>query len=417
MRNIQRIPDDQLDQFVALFAEAYPGMKIMNPEAQRKITERIQSAQRDPRIEYWGLYEDGKLAGEMRLHDFRMNVRGVMLPAGGLGGVAVDLLRKKEGIAKDLCSFYLQRFFDKGASMALLWPFRPDFYKKMGFGIGSPVYQYRLSPRDLPNRRGKERVCYLDKSDAKELCECYNRLCYKTTGMCEETEIGFVKILDRDPEARVVGYRHNGKIQGYLIFKFTAEGTESFLDNSLQVIECLFETPEALNGLLGFLHTQFDQVDRIVLSVHDDQFYHLPVNPTSDRKHIIPSVHHESHIAGVGIMYRVLNARIFFESMKGKRFGGGSLGIAIKLRDSFVPANQGPLSIMFDKGEARLATEKDCDVEIEMDISDFSSMIMGAATFDRLRFYGLASISDERRIEAVSEIFRTDQKPVCVTGF
>ena len=46
----------------------------------------------------------------MRLLDFKLNYHGQMLAASGVGMVAVDLLQKKKGLAKDLINYYLDHY-------------------------------------------------------------------------------------------------------------------------------------------------------------------------------------------------------------------------------------------------------------------------------------------------------------------
>ena len=55
----------------------------------------------------YGVFRDGKMVGIYRNFDFTMNVRGNLVPAGGLGMVAVDLTHKKEHIAKEIVESFL----------------------------------------------------------------------------------------------------------------------------------------------------------------------------------------------------------------------------------------------------------------------------------------------------------------------
>ena len=51
----------------------------------------------------FGLFEDGQMRGIMRWYDFTMNFFGAQTLVGGIGGVAVDLLHKKEKVCGYLC--------------------------------------------------------------------------------------------------------------------------------------------------------------------------------------------------------------------------------------------------------------------------------------------------------------------------
>jgi hypothetical protein len=56
-------------------------------------------------------------------------------------------------------------------------------------------------------------------------------------------------------------------------------------------------------------------------------------------------------------------------------------------------------------------------VEIILDVSDFSSLIMGAIDFKTLFNFGLAEISDENYLDSIHRIFYTEHKPICITDF
>ncbi len=57
------------------------------------------------------------------------------------------------------------------------------------------------------------------------------------------------------------------------------------------------------------------------------------------------------------------------------------------------------------------------DVEVRLDISEFSSLLMGSVGFRKLHTFGLAEISDDRYIDTVDRLFRVWEKPTCVTRF
>lgn len=73
-----------------------------------------QQMQADPIINIFGLFEAGDLRGAMRLYDFTMRLHGVDMLVGGVGGVAVDLLHKKERVAYDMLQFFQAHYRKKG---------------------------------------------------------------------------------------------------------------------------------------------------------------------------------------------------------------------------------------------------------------------------------------------------------------
>jgi predicted acetyltransferase len=91
--------------------------------------------------------------------------------------------------------------------------------------------------------------------------------------------------------------------------------------------------------------------------------------------------------------------------------------VKISIKDTLLPSNNGSTIILIQNGKSILAGNDRYEVEITLDISDFSSLIMGAIDFRTLFNFGLAEISDENYLDKIHRIFYTEQKPVCITDF
>ncbi len=89
----------------AIGADAYPGTKVVTEEDRLKLQQQLIARAEQPTVAFSGLFDDQRLLGGMQLHDFSMNMFGTMVAAGGVGYVAVDLLHKKEAVAKELLTF------------------------------------------------------------------------------------------------------------------------------------------------------------------------------------------------------------------------------------------------------------------------------------------------------------------------
>jgi predicted acetyltransferase len=89
----------------------------------------------------------------------------------------------------------------------------------------------------------------------------------------------------------------------------------------------------------------------------------------------------------------------------------------LNIHDSFIKENDGSIIVYIDNGHARVEENGEYDVSVDMDISDFSSLVIGAVSFKSLLRYGAANISDEKYADIVDRIFRMSGKPVCYTSF
>ena len=75
------------------------------------------------------------------------------------------------------------------------------------------------------------------------------------------------------------------------------------------------------------------------------------------------------------------------------------------------------LVIHFKDGKPSVKKHADHEVEVSIDIADFSSLLMGSVDYRTLFEYGLSDISDEHYVDTVTRIFQVEQKPICHTIF
>jgi predicted acetyltransferase len=416
MSTIRPLTADDLPAAVRIIANAYPAMRINTEEERQRQVERFEKRLDTPGDTYYGLFRDDALVGAMRLIDYQMNVRGAQVGTGGVGMVAVDLLHKKEKVARDMIRFYLERCRSEGMPLAALYPFRPDFYRQMGFGYGTKSSQYAISPASLPDRGDKSRVRMLSADDKTAMRDCYLRVQERTHGLMAKSETDMERMLSA-PDARIVGVASDGALTGYLSFGFDNDPGGNFVKNNIHVRELVYDTREALADLLSFLHSQADQIDRIVLETQDEHFHHLLFDPRDTSGRLFPSVYHQVAVVGVGIMYRIVDTRAALQALAGARFGDVRCRVALTVRDSFLPENSGTFLVSFEDGHARLMDRGDHDVALTLDVAELSSLLMGTIDAEHLYLYGRAEVSDPKQLDTLNRLFAVPTKPICMTHF
>ena len=415
MRTTRPISEKELGDYMAIFANAYPGIDLSSPEAWQRFRSRLVRIARDPAVNNFALFEDGEMRGIMRLYDFTMNLLSTRVLVGGVGGLAVDLLHKKEQIAADMLRFYLRHYKAKGACLAALYPFRPDFYRRMGFGYGTKRSLYRIRPDSLPKGPGAGQVSFLTEADRDVLQACYDRFMIRHNGLMERLNYEW-DALFATPSLKVVGVWRNNQLSGYLIFKFEKGQGDHFLSNDILVREFIYDSATDLLDLLRFLHLQADQIERIIFYTQDESFHYLFHDPRNDSGNLLPQVYHESNTQGVGIMYRVIDLPRLFEVLEGHSFGHVTYRLKIRLADTFFPEHAGSYIFQFQDGRVSRPHNDLFDGEIRLDVAEFSSLVVGAISFKRLVDYGLATISDESAVDLIDRLFAAP-KPICLTEF
>lgn len=418
MYTIRKLSSKQeFTDFADIAANSYPGFKIQTEEEKKIFIDNSMKVQQENQIiKFYGIFNDNNLYGGMRYHDFKMNLLSSKIKAGGIGLVAVHFLHKKEKIAREILTEFINHYRANDVSIVMLYPFRPDFYKKMGFGFGTSMNQYKVKPCDLPRGNSKGNITFAKEDDINALLECYTRVYEKTNGLIEKYEREFT-LLFKNPRAKVVIYKNDKVIQGYMSFEFNSGSEKSAMINDILVNDFVFENTEALNEMMTFLNSQSDQIRYVIFNTQDEDFRFLLDEPRNDSNNLFTPVYHECSIQGTGIMYRIIDIPRFFNEVKDHNFNNESCKLKITVKDSFIKENEGSTIINFTNGIAKLSKEQDYDVEIALDIADFSSLAICAVTFKSLYKYGKVSISKKEYIDKLNRIFSSCDKPICMSVF
>jgi len=417
MSEIRIIPPEDVDKFFDIMLDAYPGIHAGTEEDKQRLKPKYLRRHDDPRITLWGLYRDGELLGGLRLFDYSMNVHGVKMPVGGGGSLAVSLLHKREHVAKELMGFFHDHYRNKGAPLTILWAFRPDFYRSMGYGLGTRLHVYEVRPDDFPRGESKAHVRFLSRDDLPAINDCYNRFVDRNHGMIEETMIGREIGFELSEKLRYVGFVEDGRVRGYLTFRFVKTKDDSFVSNDMDLFLAIYESPEVLSELLTFLHSQFDQINRVRVRTFDDNLHYLLKDPRNSTRDLVPPVYHPTNETATGIMFRLVDARRFFELWQERSFGELTCRLKVTVRDSFMPVNDGSLALDFKNGKLRLMPDNAAfDAELSMDTAEFSSLVMGAVDLKSLHRYGLARLSNATYLDTLDRLFASP-RPICTTSF
>ncbi len=421
MPEIKKIPKKDFLQYAEIASGAFPGMGMNTQEQIKELAKGLIERSESTRSTFYGLYKNKKLAGGILLHDFQMNLFGNKVLCGGGGFLVVDLLHKKEHVARDLCKFFMQHYRKQGAEFASLYPFRPDFYRMMGAGYGAKTSVYRIHPKNFPSAGSKKHITKLTPKDRVKIQQCFDSYADTKTGMFydfKEHREGFFK---HNKDSKFYGYEKDGKLLGYLVFKFVKQRTDSpddFLHNEIHITEMVYLNNNVLSAFLALLHTQKDQVEVVQYITHDENFHFAVRDPRNDTGNILSPVYHETNHQTVGIMFRLLNPKLLFMTLQNHSFGDITIQLKLEIKDTFLKENDKPIVVYFDNGLPTLkSSSSKTDVTLRLNTADFSSMLLGAIDLKTLHKYKLANLSSEKHLDSLHRLFYCEEKPVCLTQF
>jgi predicted N-acetyltransferase YhbS len=399
-----------------LFADAYPIMRLTSPEALAEYAERLRSGAA-PGTANVVAERDGALVGAMRLYDYQMNVHGRDALAGGVGSVAVSLAHKRQGIARALIAWYLDHFRRRGATFAILHPFRLDFYRAMGFGYGTPVHRFRFAPSALRDGAARGTVRLLGPGDYDALCACYERVRATTHGLIVRHRAPTERAL-ADTELRYIAVEHDGAVRGFMQTSVVNAPDDRLRNrDELLVRDLAYEDETYLAALLGYLRSQRDQFARIIVESQDPAFYLAASDPRDGSDEAVaPPATHRVATTGLGMMYRILDLEAAFASLPPS---SRPFTLTVVADDPFVPAIGGTRTFRFGPGGApqSVAAAGPPDATLTIGIADLASVVMGSLRLDDVVRLGLANLEPRAQLGLVDGAFRAARPPQCTTRF
>ena len=414
MSSIRKLEEKDIDILsTRLWTNAFPAEGVGDEaiEGRRGFANVIIN--KLPEFNLYGQFSEDQLLGAIVLTDYTVNLHSTKTLMGGLRAISVDLMYKKEKVGLELVKFACSHYRERGSCIIALYPFRTDFYRRMGFGYGTTLREYKVEPQYVPNYHSKEHLIYWDNhNERKAILDCYQRFADKNHGMCYKLGPDIRNLFG--PETRIVAYQKEGKVAGYIRFSFK---TTPEYQNYLVIHELIYETHNAFQELCTFLHTQADQFDSIIFQTQDEYLHYNFTNPGNGFLSYTNPENINFCVSAVGMMYRIIDVKRYFEILRNHNFNYQTCRLKIHINDNFFTPNQGSTVIHFTDGIATITDDRQYDTEITLDIADFSSLAMGAVDFRSLLKYGLASISDQNYIETVARIFWAPEKPVCSTFF
>jgi predicted acetyltransferase len=103
-----------------------------------------------------------RVDGALRGLSLSMSLFGQVVPTLGVAAVAVAPHARRRGVATAMCRSLLEIGRERGDLLAALYPFRTDFYLRLGFGLAGALHRYRFPPESLPLSDGADRILRLD---------------------------------------------------------------------------------------------------------------------------------------------------------------------------------------------------------------------------------------------------------------
>jgi predicted acetyltransferase len=377
-----------------LWHDAFPG--------KRTVGQRIRMLETGGR--YGGLETvvvaeepDHGISAAAKIYRMTEYIAGAPMPMMGLAAVAVAPPRRRRGIGARLCVDAIEAAAERGDVVSVLYPFRPDYYDRLGWGLVGELHEYRFHTEALAAENGDHvRTADLEH-DARAIAACYARVAEGSNGPIERDrqvwayrltgeDLGVVPVdaeaiwtARAEPEIRPVVYDDAGTITGYALLRYVQDASPE--EHTLQVRELIAEDEAAYRGLLAHIGGQSDQWPRCThFARPDERFGDFLTDPRPPRYEGARSLYFPTARIVRGPMLRVLDvpgalrARRFFADGRDE-----PATLELTVQDPQRPANAGPWTVRLAHGAAEVEAGEPSspDATLETDAATFGRIFAG----------------------------------------
>lgn len=414
-RIIRKLTPQDMPAYMEIYLNAYPAGKDLSEECYDKYAARhAQSMEEFDHVNYYGLFEDGVMAAIMKLIDFDMNLYGQMRKATGLMALGVHPLYKKRGIAREMVKFFEDYTVQSGASVALLLPFRMDFYRKLGYGCGTKMDEYHIPTEQMP-KGDVSKLRYLGSGHIDKVLACHKAFVEKNHGQLYKFEEE-IRDMRGDDEVRRIGYFDGDELKGYAAFTFVNTSDCNYTLNLMDVKELVYDDAEVLKSLLGGLRMQADLAQSVIIRTGEPDFYHLLDSPQDVSGNYIDFGFLQTNISAVGTMYKIVDIQGFIDAAGNRIFPPVDFSAKFEVYDELARKTES-FVLVFEGGRWFYEPKGDAATCIKCNLSDFSSLLMGSAEFSGLVRLGVMETNNPGRTRLLDYLLHAEQKPFTNTDY
>lgn len=380
-----------IDAVTALWCEAFPGKRTADERARM-----LEAGGRYGGLETVLVARDasGQLLGACKIYRLTQHIAGVAMPMMGLAAVAVAPAARRQGLGGRICVRAIEAARERGDVISVLYPFRPDYYERLGWGLVGELHEYRFRTDALPAYDEARHVRGArHEQDGDAIAACYARVAARSNGPIERDDrvwayrlageqLGVRPIAPAGSRHRIVVHERDGVVGGYALLRWRSAGRAAPAE--VRVRELVAETEEVYRAILGYLARQAGRwpiarhTARIEERFGDRLFDPRPPEGGRSRSLYFPTAR---IIRGPMLRLldvpRALAARRYFQARRDAAPRAAT--IEVRVDDPQVPQNRGPWHVRIDGDEVSVspATGPDADARIHTDAPTLARIFAG----------------------------------------
>lgn len=294
-----------------------------------------------------GAFDNGKLVAGVELFDFKCNYCGNLLNTLVLSGVCSQPENRGTGSVRAIFDEVGRTAIKNDIVAGFLAPFSIKYYEKFGFANLNRTFAIRVPFKNLGHIPHDNNVELFTGEQLEELCQLHNKCALQKNLMTlREDKKHF---CDKPLEEADYTYIHrdaSGEADGYVRFRIKRP-------EELVVEELFVLTPDALNGIIGFLRC-YDGIVKflVVKKQYQGSSFACMADRIDEAKY-----EHQGGYAG-----RIYNMKKLLENNAYPEEHGK---FSILSLDN-LPQNNGIFDVEYENGKATVTKRDDGDYDISL---------------------------------------------------
>jgi predicted acetyltransferase len=331
---------------------------------------------------------DGEPQATLSSHEMTQNLRGAIVPMGGIAAVASMPAARRRGIVRQLFERVFAIHREMGMPVSVLYPFRDSFYERMGYAsVPQPRY-LTIKPETLAPLVRHEKPGTCEQAPMKDAFDEWRafieRIQARTHGFALKHISNALAWRDAN-EWWVAFARHEGELVGAMTFRITDYGGK--LEAST------FYTLDSVGRyqLLDWIGRHTDQVAEAIIAVRPDDYPETWFRDTnavvrSDVEHAWPAP-----------MARVVDVA----KLGGVGAGEGEVTLAV--HDALCPWNDGAFTFRAERGTLAVEASDTVDAP-RITIQGLSALVFSGHDPADFAFRGWGE-PDKATVDALRRLF------------
>lgn len=337
-----------------------------------------------------GGWQDGELRSCLHLHPYDLFLRGSVMPASYIVGVAADPAARQGGGSRYLLAAALREMRQRGHYVSILMPSKAGFYYPFDWRLCYHHLKYVLPLDDLKPGAKPGSFYPAAAKDIAALDAAYRRFVDGKHGYVVRAEQNWLHLLGE--HANDQGYTYCLEIDnqpaGYIMYMFRGD--------RILVKEMVYIDQAARQALFGFLYSHRSQAKTVEwnapLDMADGTLFTL-FDPKQDIR-VFP------FMAG-----RVVDVA---QALAAARYPAGKYQLKLKIEDGLAPWNNQTFNLSISDRQAVIEAAGPAESEASCSVGALSQLFFGRLGAADLERQGKLQTSTPRVLDLLDKLF-----PLC----